>query len=558
VSPQRWISGMLNFARELQLVSDMESLLEVAHVETCRFTRYRSTCFYILKSGETIELLGVFGRPEGIVRRAVPYMPAKGDAYIEDVIASREPVIVEDARVDPRTNKELVKTLGNRTMIHIPLMVGDDRLGAFGTGTFHPEEVMVPTPEELDFLILMASQLSMAMSRLQANTKRQAAERRLQQAQRLEEMGRLAGGIAHDFGNLLGAIVGYVALASEDIEADHPAQKHLDQALRVTERGARLTRQLLGFSGKKTAPARPFLPQTLLRSVAGMLERLLPSDIQLELSLDDGVGHIVGEPSQLEQIVMNLVLNARDAIGSSGRIQLTCSSISIGTERAKELQVEPGTFVEFCVEDSGSGMDPETRSRIFEPFFSTKARDRGTGLGLAVVQSIVQQYRGWIQVESELGKGSTFRVYCPQVQGFEAEPVSPLPQRLSQEPGARLLVVDDDIDLLNMLAVALTRAGYVVDVASNGREALDHLQNQPPPSLLLTDVVMPELDGVQLVAELSSLGLKVPVVFMSSHSLNDLATRLAAEQLEVSSRRLLPKPFQLGLALSVIEEALRV
>jgi len=286
--------------------------------------------------------------------------------------------------------------------------------------------------------------------------------------------------------------------------------------------------------------------------MASVVEPLLPEGIDLEFVLEEEVGEIIAEPTQMEQILMNLILNARDAIDSEGRILLTCSRVSLARTQAAKLEVEAGDFVKMSVSDTGSGMDAETRSRIFEPFFSTKTRERGYGLGLAVVESIVQLHGGWIEVETQVEKGSTFSVYLPEKRySSEGPQTSSLPLRETT-----VMVVDDDADLLAMLNLALTRAGYSVIAASNGREALERLEAGDSPDLLLTDVAMPELDGVGLASELSRMKLQLPIIFMSSSAPKELSDRFASERLDWPSEAFVSKPFQLVHIVDAIEGAL--
>jgi PAS domain S-box-containing protein len=352
-------------------------------------------------------------------------------------------------------------------------------------------------------------------------SERRALERQLRQAQKMDAIGRLAGGVAHDFNNLLTVIAGYTDLTVEALGQQHPLRKELDEVKKATARATGLTRQLLAFSRQQVLEPRVMDMNASIRSLESMLQRALGERIKLNLKLGENAP-VKADPGQIDQVVLNLVLNSRDALGDkSGRIGIETAIVDLDDTYARDhLGVNPGRYVMLAVSDNGQGMDPETQAHVFEPFFTTKSSDRGTGLGLSTVYGIVKQSGGHIWLYSEKGLGSTFKVYLP-LAGAESQPAAP-PAPLPL-PGVRgrgtVLIVEDEEGVRELTRQILSRAGYKVLLAADPGEALalfnEHANDV---QLLLTDVVLQDMSGRELAERIERKSTHVRVLYMSGYT----------------------------------------
>lgn len=355
-------------------------------------------------------------------------------------------------------------------------------------------------------------------------TERRLLSEQLVQAQKVEAIGQLAGGIAHDFNNLLTAITGYAELLLHRLGDNHRYARELTEILRASERATRVTGKLLAFSRRQQLDPSNLDLNALLIDLDNLLRRLIGERIQLELSLASGPIMVRAEPTQLEQVVMNLVVNARDAVSAGGLVRIATSPRRVeASGRGAVAGLGAGNYVELSVMDTGSGMDAETRRRLFEPFFTTKPVGQGTGLGLAMAYGIVQQSGGTILVESEPGQGSTFRILLP-LSTVEAEARADRIGALSLPGGReRILLVEDDPAVRDFAVSLLADLGYQVTAASDGVEARAIVEREGLAGfeLLLTDVVMPRLDGADLAHALRELHPDLAVLFVSGYARND-------------------------------------
>jgi two-component system, cell cycle sensor histidine kinase and response regulator CckA len=352
-------------------------------------------------------------------------------------------------------------------------------------------------------------------------TVRKDLEAQLNQAQKMEAIGRLAGGVAHDFNNLTTAILGYSELMLRKLGAEDPLRRHVAEVTRAAERAAALTRQLLAFSRKQLLQPRVLDLAEVLEHSRGLLERLIGEDIELVTRAAAGVGRVRADPVQLDQVILNLAVNARDAMPRGGRLVLEASNADLDEDYAHEhVTVRPGPYVMLAVSDTGHGMDKETQKRIFEPFFTTKDKGKGTGLGLSTVYGIVQQSGGYVWVYSEVGRGTTFKIYLPRV---EEEADQPAP--VSEPTAARavvsetLLLVEDEASVRELLRELLESAGYSVLEAARPAEALEFARSHEGPiQLLITDVVMPEMTGPELAQRLAEIRPGLRMLFLSGYT----------------------------------------
>jgi len=383
-------------------------------------------------------------------------------------------------------------------------------------------------------------------------TERRMTEQTVRQAQKMEAVGRLAGGIAHDFNNLLTVITGYCELLLYESSVPLQQRDYAEQIQQAAQRAASLTGQLLTFGRGAVVRPKPISLNSVIHGVEGMLRGLIGEDVALSLSLDPAVGAVKADVGQFEQVIMNLAVNARDAMPGGGKLVLETADIQV-TEAGL---VPRGDYVLLAVTDTGCGMDAETQSRIFEPFFTTKARGKGTGLGLAIVYGIVQQGGGCITVDSRPGMGSTFNIYLPRVAA--PVPVAPgQPAFAAAVGGAEtVLLVEDEGSLRSLVHRALaSRGGYRVIEASCGEEALKVCRNHHAPiDLVLTDVVMPGLKGPDLVARLRPLLPGARVLYMSGYADN----ALEYFQHQNPDAPLLSKPFTTEGLLHAVREVLRM
>jgi len=356
-------------------------------------------------------------------------------------------------------------------------------------------------------------------------SERKHLEAQLMHAQKMESIGRLAGGVAHDFNNLLTVISGGIELGLAMLAPGEPSCRHLLDAAEAARSAATLTRQLLAFSRKSAIAPRALDLVALLSRVENMVVRLLGEDIQLETIYGADVTPICFDPGQVEQIILNLAVNARDAMVGGGRLTIATSTVVIPADASEStVRPRPGKHALLTVSDDGVGMSDEVRTHLFEPFFTTKEAGKGTGLGLAMVYGAVQQNGGSIEVESEPGRGATFKIYLPAA---EVVPSAPPKRTLSPAPLARvasILLVEDDARVGAFSKTVLEQLGHTVHYLTNGDAALAALPAlQPAPELLITDVVMPGLNGRVLAERVAAVLPGIPVLFVSGYTRNMIA-----------------------------------
>ncbi len=350
-------------------------------------------------------------------------------------------------------------------------------------------------------------------------TEHRQLEAQLQQGRRMESVGRLAGGIAHDFNNLLTVIIGMVDLALMGLREQDPLHADLERVRKAGERAAGLTRQLLAFSRKQVLQPKDLSLDRVVEQMLGMLERVLGEHIKIVLLPAKTPGIVKADPGQIEQVIMNLAVNARDAMPEGGTLTIETRDVVLDEEYAAEHpSVRPGPHVMLAFSDTGVGMDEATRRQIFEPFFTTKAPGNGTGLGLSTVHGIVNQSGGSVSVYSEVGRGSTFRVYLPLAEGTMSVDDRHAGAAVVARGGEKVLVVEDD-DAVRHLAVRfLESAGYAVRAAPNGEEALRLLERDGPVDVVVTDVIMPGLNGRNLSHRVLALHPQTAIVFTSGYT----------------------------------------
>ena len=367
------------------------------------------------------------------------------------------------------------------------------------------------------------------------------SEEQLRQAQKLEAIGQLAGGVAHDFNNLLTAIMGYGQLLTKRLDTHGPARRDVDEILRAADRAASLTRQLLAFSRQQVLEPRVLDLNAAVSDVDKMLRRLVGEDVDLVTAPAADLGRVKVDPGQIEQVLMNLVVNARDAMPQGGKLTIETANVELDASHVQARhEMKPGEYVMLAVSDTGCGMTHEVASRVFEPFFTTKELGKGTGLGLSTVHGIVKQSGGHIELYSEPGQGTTFKVYLPRVQeSAEALPASHGP--ISQCEGTEtLLLVEDEDTIRRAMRESLELMGYLVLEAKDGSHAITHCERRGQPiDLLVTDVVMPLMSGPELVQRVMLVRPGLRVLFVSGYADHALVHR----GLRTAGSAFLQKPF---------------
>jgi two-component system, cell cycle sensor histidine kinase and response regulator CckA len=352
-------------------------------------------------------------------------------------------------------------------------------------------------------------------------TERKRLEEELRQAQKMEAVGRLAGGIAHDFNNLLTIIGGYSDLLLRRFDPGDPSRHQAEAIITAANHAAALTRQLLAFSRRQVLKPKVVDLNAVVTEIGCILRRLIGEDIELVTALDPVLGRVSADPGQLAQVLLNLVVNARDAMPQGGRLALETANVALDEADARPyVGVTPGRYVRLMVRDTGVGMDAATASHLFEPFFTTKEPGKGTGLGLATVYGIVTQSGGHLEVDSTPGRGTTFNIYLPRFEeAIEAVEPAAAPTKWRQGLET-VLLVEDEARVQGVAREILRSTGYIVLAASDGDEALRiAVQHEGPIHLLLTDVVMPGMSGPELVSRLASLRPEMRVMYMSGHAI---------------------------------------
>jgi len=448
----------------------------------------------------------------------------------EELLGARIELLLPESKRSTHTRQREDYFARPRTR---PMGIGMDLSGRRKDGTEFPLEVSLSTVESEDgtFGIAFVSDIS----------QRKLLEEQLIHAQKMEAVGRLAGGVAHDFNNMLTVISGYNRMLLDDLSPLDPLRGNAEEILKAADRAAALTNQLLAFSRRQIIRPRVLNPNSVLSNTQRMLQRLIGEDIQLVLNLSKDTGNMRADPQHIEQAIVNLAVNARDAMPSGGRITIETANAHLDENYTRtHLGMHPGDFVMIAMSDTGHGMDSETRRHIFEPFFTTKERGKGTGLGLATVYGMVKQSGGDIWVYSELGKGTTFKLYFPKV----SEPVSESADVDADQPKAlgseTVLVVEDEKAVRDLTVKMMRQLGYNVLAAAGGEEAIEISKSHTGQiALLLTDVVMPNMSGRQVADHLLESRPGLRVLYLSGYTENTVVHHGVLEE----GVSFLPKPF---------------
>lgn len=389
--------------------------------------------------------------------------------------------------------------------------------------------------------------------RMRAQEERERLEQQLIQAQKMESIGRLAGGVAHDFNNLLTAIIGYSQLMLSQIREDAPFRRELEEIMKAGQRAGALTSQLLAFSRQQKLERKVINLNDTIDNVINMLSRIIGEDVEVVVESGASLAPIYADPTQIEQVLLNLSVNARDAMPGGGKLTIRTADIAMDDELCLHTNwARPGKYSLLEVTDTGHGMDQETIHKIFDPFFTTKSVGKGTGLGLSVVYGIINQHDGLINVRSAPGGGTSFEIYFPIYEGIITRDLAP-PIAPSRGRSETILVAEDEPALQKLITTLLSQLGYRVLMASNGEKALKlYMENRDHVSVVLLDLVMPKMGGHEVYSKLHLLGNHAPVVLMTGYT-----TEFSQPEVtETEGFKLLRKPYTINELAQKLREAM--
>jgi PAS domain S-box-containing protein len=519
----------------------LESLKQYAFLQRASLYLQRGSKPYLVDVIASVHPSSALGNRTSIDLRS--------DQWNRAVWASSIPLVVPDIAQEPLCDNSVLTGANTRSVIVIPMSLAEGRHAYLALGNHVESQAVRDTPRLRRFLQRLGVLLATALDRVNTLIQRESMEEQLHQAHKMEAVGLLAGGVAHNFNNTLTVILGYTSMLLAEDKFEEPVRSRLQAVLKAGESSAAAVRQLLEFSRKQKAhdPQAVDVGQ-VLASLEMMLRPLIGESLQLSVTTEPGLGCVFLEPGELEMVLMNLAVNAKDAVHGKGHLQFRASSVVEAVDGHNEF------LVVLEVEDDGDGMSEEVRRRLFEPFFTTKDERHGTGLGLAAVYGVVQRAGGTIEIESEVGHGTLFRLKLPQLLANE-KPENHAASPFSGPQGSgSILLVEDQSAVRCLAAEGLRAHGYEVFVACDGEEALALLADTSSTvDLLLSDVVMPRMDGLELCKRFSALRPDVPLLLMSG-----FVDRVFPEAPpEAQGIPFLRKPFTTAQLLEAVAQALQ-
>ncbi|HET7544137.1 MAG TPA: ATP-binding protein [Polyangiaceae bacterium] len=535
---RNWLGS---YARELRRIDDYAGLVGLVQREFAARFGLSNAWLYVFEweDDERAILVAAAGWKAAAIEKELPVAPVAGDWLVAALQADEGPVVIADAR-EIEGNPEVARRLGNRTVVNLPIGVVDHALGVLGGGTFEDEGPVPIDADAVADLVQLANITSVAIARLVLRSRdaaRSKLQGRLSQRQRLESLGLLAGGVAHDFNNLLTVIrasIGFIGEGplTEAQRADLAIATDAERAASV------LTKKLLTLGSQEPPRFESADINQVTRDFLRLVDRVIPPHVEIDFVAGTGLPKLRIDSRQIEQVLMNLTLNARDAMPGGGRLTIETREVVVNGEyRRAHPWAKPGRYVLLSVTDTGCGMPPEVVERVFEPFFTTKDKSKGTGLGLAVTWGVVQQHGGMVHCYSEVGLGTSFKIYLPAGEIAATEVGNKLAGAV---PGGseRILVADDQPQVLAILTRILGRAGYAVTAVSNGAEAVEAAARETF-DLYLFDAVMPVLSGGEAVERIRATHPNARFLMVSGYGGDALPQSLEAQDIELIS-----KPFE--------------
>jgi signal transduction histidine kinase/CheY-like chemotaxis protein len=537
------LEALLDVGREVSRIQAPATLLERIAATCGRLLETDSVGIRLVDGDDLVVAYASGGARDVMVRPRLRI----GESLSGLVAASGQTLVLADAAADPRLlpeHRAAMERLGYRALVAVPIKAGDRIAGVLSVQT---RRRLGFSDEDIEVVTAFARQVGVALHNNRLYEELQQAYRELTltqdqllQSQKMEAIGRLAGGIAHDFNNLLTVIAGQTYMLRNQTAAG-PVREGVERIEATAERAAELIRQLLAFSRKQVLQPGILRLNAIVEAMVPMLTRVIGEDVELCTRLEPRLSHVKADPTQLEQVIMNLVVNARDAMPRGGRLTVETANVTVDAGRAvHHPDATAGRYVVLTVRDTGIGMDAETRRRLFEPFYTTKEPGKGTGLGLATVYGIVKQSGGHIAVESEPGQGATFQVFLPAATETAPAP-APAPAVDDVPRGTEtILLVEDESDVRALVRQVLQERGYRVVEATGPREALQVAADVATRiDLLVTDVIMPQMNGRVLADLITADQPCLPVLFMSGYA----DTALVEQGVLQTGRAYLQKPF---------------
>ena len=444
-----------------------------------------------------------------------------GNPMVQHLQTFMTPFVAVNVPEEPLLDsiRELLQLEDTASILILPLMIDDVFVGSLFMDTIEPRHF---SPQEINLAWSVTNQVSGVLARAYLHQQQRQLEAQYHQAQKMESIGRLAGGIAHDFNNLLVPIMGYAELGMMSISPDNELYSQLTQIKQAAERAASLTKQILAFSRRQVLEISTLDLNEIITDFHKMIKRLIGEDVVLQTTLTPSPNPVRVDKTQIEQVLMNLTINARDAMPKGGELTLETSNVYLDEAFVANISdVSSGNYVMLAVQDTGHGIDAETKERIFEPFYTTKEHDKGTGLGLATVFGIVKQHQGHISVESEVGQGTRFKIYLPQADEVEPADQSEATEPISRHGTETLLVVEDEDSVRELVSRALETHGYKIIEAKSPKQGLELVAKTCETiDLLLTDIIMPQMNGLALYEKIITYFPDMKVVYMSGYTNN--------------------------------------
>ena len=556
----RLLSRLATLAQSLSSARDLTAI-------------YRALCAFTIASAPCAGVVITIYHPEKDAREAVyfwtdgeelmpsdvPLIPV-GAGLTGQAIRSQEIIVSDDYMRDQLDRPRVWVGTQDPELPRAALIAPMTIMGrVVGTIEIQNIEGKRYTREHVTAMKMAANLAASAIDNVRLLEHEREQALRLQQSHKMEAIGNLAGGVAHDFNNLLTVILGNTELAFNKLHEADPLRPRLVEVDKAARRAAVLTRQLLAFGRRQQMERRNIKLNEVIAEIMKLLNRIIGADVEVTVKAGSNLSTVSADPTQIEQIVMNLAVNARDAMPEGGRLKIETSNITLDESYQRQYPyVQPGKYVELQVSDTGTGMDEATKARIFEPFFTTKEVGKGTGLGLSMVYGIVKQHDGYIHVYSEPENGTVFRIFLPTVEGpADKEEVHAEPDTLGGTE--TILLAEDDEGLRSLASDVLEHLGYSVLLASNGEETVRiYEQNRERIDLLLLDVMMPVMGGPEAYERIRRIDREVPLIFMTGYSQDLVQNRFIKRNIDIGAMGavVIQKPYNIEMLGRKIREVL--